>query len=462
MTGSRTFFPILLAVIAAVAAPAASATAQQPAAGDSLTRQLQRMQRQLDSLRRVAERQEERIMSLDERAAAVPARAAAGDTARRPGSATPGIYGKPFVRRFGSGTAVGGYISTEFRSEYVNALGARRSAFDQHRMVPFIFSEITDRLHFGTEIEFEHGTKLEVDDGEAEGAGELNVEFATLDYRFLEALNLRAGVILSPLGRFNLTHDDPVNELTDRPLVARQVIPGTLSEAGVGFFGTLYPSERSLLTYEAYVVNGFTDELVELGSGARRLNVREAAGTRGAENAATKNVVARVGVSPFLGLELGVSAHTGAYGEGVEPAGAAEEERRATIVAFDWSWRRGPFEILGEAARLRADLSDSLRTAGVSNGSQGWYLQGNWRFGQGWLAPTTTSTFTGVVRWDQVDFASGVTGDEQRRLSLGLNWRPIGDAAFKSEYQWNWRTPGGTTTRAAVERRVLFSLATYF
>jgi hypothetical protein len=385
-----------------------------------------------------------------------------GDTIPRRASSTRGIYGKPFVRRFGAGTAVGGYVSTEYRSEYVNALGARQSVFDQHRLVPFIFSEITDRLHFGTEIEFEHGTKLEVEDGAAEGAGELNVEFATLDYRFTDALNLRGGLILSPIGRFNLTHDDPVNELTDRPLVARQVIPGTLSEAGFGFFGTLYPSERSLVSYEAYVVNGFNEELVELGPGERRLEVREAPGTRGADGSATKNFVARIGFSPFLGLEVGASAHTGEYGEGVAPAGAPDIDRSAHMLALDWSWSRGPFEILGEAARLRVDLSDSLRAAGVSNGRDGFYVQANYRFGFGWLVPKPTSFFTAVTRWDQLDFASRVTGDEQRRFTLGLNWRPVGDAAFKSEYQWNWTAPIGTTQREPLERRVLLSIATYF
>ncbi|HEU4629184.1 MAG TPA: hypothetical protein VFS08_05540 [Gemmatimonadaceae bacterium] len=443
------------------AAATVTVSAQQPVQQDSLARQLDRLQRQLDSLRRVAERQEARLMELDERTAAAPRRAAA-DTIGRPRTATPGIYGKPFVGRFGAGTAVGGYVSTEFRSEYDRELGAWRSAFDQHRLVPFIFAEITDRLHFGTEIEFEHGTKLEIEDGEAEGAGEVNVEFATLDYRFTEALNLRGGVILSPLGRFNLTHDDPINELTDRPLVARQVIPGTLGETGVGFFGTIYPSARSLLTYEAYVVNGFSDELVEVEPGERRLNVREAPGTRGAGAAATKNFVGRLGFSPFLGLEIGASLHTGEYGEGVEEEGEAEEGRRATIAALDWSWRRGPFEILGEAARLRAQLPDELGAAGVSDGRTGYYVQANYRFGQGWLAPEPTSVFTGVVRWDEVDYASGVTGDEQQRLTLGLNWRPVGEAAIKGEYQWNWITPTGTTSRGPADGRVLLSLATYF
>jgi hypothetical protein len=450
-----------LALAVGLALPVALASAQQPAASDSLARRLDRLQHQVDSLRDVAERQDQRLMALDERSESRGA-AARTDSTGRPSSGAPGIYGKPFVRRFGAGTAVGGYVSTEWRSEYVNALGERRSAFDAHRVVPFLFSEITDRLHFGTEIEFEHGAKLEVEDGAAEGAGEINVEFATLDYRFWEALNLRAGVILAPIGRFNLTHDDPVNELTDRPLVARQVIPGTLGETGAGLFGTVYPTERSLLTYEAYVVNGFTEELVELGSGERRLNVREAPGTRGAEASAPKNFVGRLGFSPFLGLELGASVHTGEYGAGVEPAGETEESRNATILALDWSWRRGPLEVLGEAARLRADLSDSLTAAGVSNGAQGYYVQGNYRFGQGWLPPKPTSTFTGVVRWEQVDYATRVAGDDQRRLTLGLNWRPIGDAAFKSEYQWNWSTPGGSTTREPVERRVLLSIASYF
>lgn len=399
-------------------------------------------------------------MALDERGVGQAQRGV--DTIPRRTSATPGIYGKPFVRRFGMGTAVGGYVSTEFRSEYVNGLGARRSVFDQHRLVPFIFSEITDRLHFGTEIEFEHGTKLEVEDGAAEGAGELNVEFATLDYRFTDALNLRGGLILAPLGRFNLTHDDPVNELTDRPLVARQVIPGTLSETGVGFFGTLYPSERSLVSYEAYVVNGFSGELVALAEFQTRLKVRDAPGTRGADGSATKNFVGRLGFSPLLGLEVGASAQTGKYGEGVTPAGSASEDRSATILALDWSWRRGPLEVLGEAARLRASLSDSLRTAGVSNGSAGFYVQANYRFGFGWFTPKPTSLFTAVARWDQLDFASNVTGDEQRRVTAGLNWRPVPDAAFKSEYQWNWTTPTGTSQRAPVERRVLLSLASYF
>ena len=69
-------------------------------------------------------------------------------------------------------------------------------------------------------------------------------------------INWRGGLILTPLGKLNLIHDSPLLDLTDRPLVSRLIIPTTLTDAGMGFFGTLYPSELSKLDYEIYVTNG--------------------------------------------------------------------------------------------------------------------------------------------------------------------------------------------------------------
>ena len=431
--------------------------AQQPTSAqqDSLLRRLERMQRQIDSLRRAAERATERMIAIDERAAAPgAARPAAGDTTHRLLPSSLGIYGKPFVRRFGSGTSVGGYVDLEFANNFTT--NAR--SFDQHRLVPFIYSEITDRLHFGTEIEFEHGVKIENANGKAEGAGEISVEFATMDYRLFEGLNLRAGVILSPLGRFNLVHDSPVQELTDRPLVARQVIPSTLSEAGAGLFGTLYPSSTSLLSYELYAVNGFNSELGKPDADGR-LPIRDAQGKRGdLEGRAPIDLVGRLALSPALGLELGASAHTGSYGEdlNIEPA------RQATIWALDATLNRGPFDVLGEYARLHVDIDPALRAPTVGDGRDGFSVQGNYHFGQGWLAPTTTSSFTGVVRYEWVDYNRGVKGDEERRATVGLNWRPVPDAAVKSEMQFARTKPSGSSSFGNDTRRLVLSLATYF
>jgi hypothetical protein len=45
---------------------------------------------------------------------------------------------------------------------------------------------------------------------------EITLETAILDFEIHELLTLRAGVILSPLGRFNLAHDSPANDLVER------------------------------------------------------------------------------------------------------------------------------------------------------------------------------------------------------------------------------------------------------
>ena len=447
-----------IALLAAASLPPSAARAQRPdtlAAGDSLARQVQRLQRAVDSLRSAGERNTQRLIELDERGvAAIAAPRGAADSARRTLTSARGIYGKPFVKRFGSGTAIGGYVDME----YVNDIDAHASRFDQHRLIPFIFSEITDRLHFGTEIEFEHGVQIENADGEAEGAGEISVEFATLDYRFTEALNLRGGVVLSPLGRFNLVHDSPINELTDRPLVARQVIPSTLSEAGAGLFGTIYPSGSSLVSYELYLVNGFNQALGEPDADGR-LPIRDAVGRRGdLEGKAPLNLVGRVALSPFLGLEVGVSGHTGTYGEDLRKS----TSRSATIWALDATFNHGPVDLLGEFARLQVDLDPAVQGPTVGDGREGFYLQGNYHFGHGLLVPKATSSFTGVVRYDWLDYNRGVRGDEERRATLGLNWRPVPDAVFKSEFQFARTAPAGSADFGGETHRLVLSLATYF
>lgn len=449
MLQSRARLSLCLAAVL-VAAPNSSYGQQ-----DSVTRRIDQLERQIDSLRRVAERTTARLSAVDERGAvAAVSRPGVADTSHRKLQSSLGIYGKPFVRRFGSGTSVGGYVDLEFANNFTT--NAR--SFDQHRLVPFIYSEITDRLHFGTEIEFEHGVRLENADGKAEGAGEINVEFATMDYRFGEGLNLRAGVILSPLGRFNLVHDSPINELTDRPLVARQVIPSTLSEAGAGVFGTLYPTGSSLLSYELYAVNGFNSELGAPGADGR-LPIRDAQGKRGdLGGRAPIDLVGRLAFSPRLGLEFAASAHAGAYGDDLNAAPA----RHATIWAVDATFNRGPFDLLGEWARLTVDLDPLVRAPTVGNGRDGYYVQANYHFGQGWVAPQQSSSFTGVVRYDWVDYKRGVQGDEERRATIGLNWRPVPDAAFKSELQFGRTSPTAGANAGSATRRLVLSLATYF
>ena len=72
---------------------------------------------------------------------------------------------------------------------------------------------------------------------------------------------------------------------------------------------------------------------------------------------------------------------------------------------------------------------------------------------------TEASTFTGVVRWDQINTNSEFSDTKRERLTLGLNFRPISDTVFKVDYQFNFED--GKNNRIRNDGLVL-SVATYF
>lgn len=378
-------------------------------------------------------------MTLKQKAAAIvlaggllcagPARSAEGDLPGGP------AYEKPFLRR--AGAMVGGYIDLEFKA------GENGSTFDQHRFVPFIYAEVSDRVHVASEIEFEHGGFVS---GGEKTDGEIKIEFATVDFTVSEALNLRGGVILSPLGRLNVHHDAPMLDLTERPLVSRSVIPTTLSESGLGLFGMLYPTETLAVSYEAYLVNGFSASAVD-GDGV--LDLRSGRGSQKADNNNGRAFVGRLGVSPRLGTEFGVSVHTGDYD--------ADGEQRLTIAALDAMVAGGPFEVLGEAA---------LATAGVAGAEDaeaaGFYLEGRVHFLSGAIEGLPLSVFTGVIRVDQVDLDRNVDGSDRQRLTLGVNFRPTEETVFKNDLLFGRARGAGDSDWSDPETGYRFSIASYF
>ena len=434
--GARPLAALLLATAWGLpAGVGAGLAAQEPR--DTLESEVEELRRRIEDLELLLARQGELLegrmteaMEREERGLAVP------DPRQR---AVSGIYGRPFVWR-GGGAAVGGYVDLELEAGLEND----ELTFDQHRLIPFIFAEITDRIHFGTELEFEHG------------ADEIAVEFAALDVAFAEWLNLRGGILLAPLGKFNLIHDSPVNDLTERPLVNRQIIPTTLSEAGVGFFGSTYPGESSVLTYEAYVVNGFDAGLL---TGPAEARLREGRGSVETDNNAEKSVVGRIGFSPVLGVEVGASAHHGVYApddQAERDALGLSGDEKLTIAAADAIVTRGPVELLGEAAWVTLDAP-----AGTPDAQFGYYAQANVHFGHGLVSMFPSSVFTAVGRWGEIDLDADTDGARQRRLTLGLNWRPVEETVFKLDLLTDWFQDGSGEYGDA-EQRLFFSLASYF
>ena len=392
------------------------------------------------------------------------------------------IYAKPFVNA--PKAFVGGYFDLQYRNHRKDVIdngagspgsnpgiGSTNSSFDQQRFVPFIYADITDHVKFASELEIEHGIR--------EGTEtEVSLEFAHVDYLFSEPVNLRAGIILLPVGKFNLLHDSPLNDLTDRPLVNQFIIPTTLSEAGAGLYGTLYPGRHAKMDYEFYVTqgpNGYQpDGTARIGeaSGLKNSRQRKSLTDDGLDNNRGKAIVGRVAYSPVLGVEIAGSGYHGTY----DP----ESKRSLSIVVLDWTLQRGPFELIGEAAwaymKNNSRNLDGTPAIDPDTGRlrpqrmNGYYIQGNYHFMpdllRRWLPQRFSegSTMTAVVRWDKVNTnrdAAGGFGDLEQ-LSLGLNFRPIEDTVFKVSYQFGTRAFNPNTNQRIHDNALVLSAATYF
>ncbi len=372
-----------------------------------------------------------------------------------------GPYTKPFLRRFGRNTYLGGYMDFQFRAaDKGNTDG---NGFAQQRFIPFIYSDVSDRVKLAAEIEFEHGGVSD------ENTGEVKLEFATVDFLITDWLNFRGGFILSPLGKFNLVHDSPLQDLTDRPLVDRLIIPTTLTDTGMGFFGSLYPSELSKLDYEIYVTNGVFHGLDANGTPhfSATDGLKESKGGFEFDNPGSKHgnlnpgVVGRVGFSPFIGLEFGGSVHTSRYDE--------KNNNQLTIPAFDLAYQKGPFELVGEGAYAFIKTDSFAKSNGITDDMWGYYVEARYHFMpsilKSWASKifTENSTFTGVLRWDQVQTA-GLDGGKtvhflRDRITPGLNYRYTEDTVFKLDYQINMEEKDLTNIN---NNAVVFSVATYF
>ncbi len=404
------------------------------------------------------------------------------------------VYAKPFVSA--PKAIVGGYMDIQYRSQrkgsIENGYGGGTNGFDQQRFVPFIYADITEHVKFASEIEIEHGIR----ENSTQGT-EIGLEFAFIDYLVNEPVNIRAGILLLPIGKFNLLHDSPLNDLTDRPLVSRLVIPSTASETGAGFYGTFYPGRTSKIDYELYFTTGPCGYDT---NGSPRIN--EQSGTRGSRQRTCpsddgldinngKATVGRLAFSPFLGVEVAGSSY---YGN----SSINGNYNPLSITAIDWTLQRGPFELIGEAAwayargNSRAIQGNTINTIGVPPGSlltgiggnsgisippqrmNGFYIQGNYHFMPAFLTKFSPrrfgegSTFTAVIRYDKVntnlDNSNGTGGwGNLEQVSFGLNYRPIEDAVFKISYQYQPMAfnPNNGGSRIH-DSALVISAATYF
>lgn len=354
-----------------------------------------------------------------------------------------GIYDKPFITGLGDRLRIGGYVDAQFRHHRTLGI-AEEQSFLLERVNLFTFSNISDRVRFISEFEFE------------DGGEEIKIELAIVDFELHEAVTFRGGILLSPLGRFNQAHDSPANQLIDRPLVSTRIIPTTFSEVGMGFLGAFYTSATSRVTYEIYAVNGISDGLV-LESGG---NTFIPSGKSNFEdNNNQPSITGRIAFSPSSSFEIGASTHSGPYNvyeiEGIK----VDEKRNVSIFALDGFFRRQKLHITWEYAKGSIDIDPSLGGIYAEN-QDGFFVEGNYRFFDKVVSTLPESYLVGSVRYESINMNGDISGDDARRITFGLNFRPNPDTAFKLDFQHN--LTHDSFNLEGEDTALLFGIASYF
>lgn len=354
-----------------------------------------------------------------------------------------GVYDKPFLTRLGGNTAIGGYAEAHARWEESDGI-REEAGFEAKRFNLFTATQVSDFVRIGAELEIE------------EGGEELKLEYAAIDLRIHPSLTLRGGMILSPLGRFNLSHDAPLNEFTDRPLVSTELLGVALSEPGFGLLGQLGFGRTGRVTFEGYATNGFHDGVITASEDGTRIPLGR--GNHSDANASPA-LVGRLTVSPRVGWELGVSAHHGAWNTWHIDGVVVDGRRNLTIAVLDAEMVIGAVTLQGELATASIDVPPGL--GGIyATQQRGGYLDVSMPFGAGWVRAMPASRFTAKLRLDAIDFDADQAGQSIRQVSIGVNFRPTRDTALKFDV-----VRGRSSDEfniGAQHARLLMSLATYF
>ena len=154
--------------------------------------------------------------------------------------------------RFGdTGFALGGYTNVNLTRDE-----GQRALLKLDDLSLFVIWDPTARLHLFSELEFEDLVQVD-DHGHAGNPDyQFNLERLYGDYTLSDALGIRGGKFLTPVGRWNVIHAQPLVWTTSRPLVTQ--VPFDEHTTGVMLFGSAFAGSRTL-TYELY--GQFTNQL---------------------------------------------------------------------------------------------------------------------------------------------------------------------------------------------------------
>ncbi len=334
------------------------------------------------------------------------------------------------VYRKDRGVSIGGYgefLYEDFSATKDDGSRSGKGAKSDFLRAVFYFGyKFNDKILFNSEIEFEHASTGK--------SGSASVEFAYIDFMLDPRANVRAGLVLVPVGLVNELHEPPTFLGARRPDVEGKIIPTTWRENGVGLWGDIGP-----FSYRTYVMNGMDSTGFGGSSGLR-------GGRQKGSKAKTEDLafVVRVDYTGVPGFLAGGSYYSGDSGHDAVIGGEVLEGNVSIVeMHFDWKWRG--IEARGLWANVDVDQAELISIQNdtlVGSEMDGWYLQAGYNVFTGTrFANQALIPFVRVEEFDthkevpSILAKSGEPAYDREVMTYGLVYRPIPQVAVKVDFQ---------------------------
>jgi hypothetical protein len=339
------------------------------------------------------------------------------------------------------GLSIGGYGEFNYKGNVADQ-GSANDEFDFLRLILYAGYKFNDWIVFNSEIEFEHASTGK--------DGEVSVEFAALDFLLHPMVNVRAGMVLVPMGFINEIHEPPFFHGNMRPQVEQRIIPSTWRSNGIGLFGELLPG----LNYRTYAITSLD------AKGFSSSGIRGGRQSGSIELANDWSWVARLDYSPIDELTVSGAALLGNQGQGQEFGnerdGFVDADVFTQIYETHIQLRTHGLEARALGAWIEMDdadvlsmdadinpaiLDDKLRDQPVAGSQWGWYAELAYDI-LPLVFPNTTQYFAPWFRYSFYDtqdsVPGGFTGDARREVSIwevGVSYKPVPQVVLKLDYR---------------------------
>ncbi len=294
------------------------------------------------------------------------------------------------------GLTAGGYASIR-----LSKLEGEQTNLDIPDLSLFLYGDMTPSWHFFTELELSHALRI-TDRGVSTSDSDFDFERLYVDHNLSPWASLRLGKFLTPIGRWNLIHADPLVWTVSRPLTSSAAF--ARHATGLQLYGT-HPLGQSSLDYRLYL-----DDSADLDPNEGRENIFEQQDVKPNPPSSFRH---------GMGLRVLYRSGDDALRIGFSAASYTLIDQPGTkrLVGADLFYTWSNWELSGESVYRRDEGNGDPREWGS-------FLQ--------LVAPLTGRLYAVLTheRYKPADFPQALDTN-----SVGLTYRPSPPVAVKLEYR---------------------------